>query len=146
MPECAICLKDIPAGGKFVLTGTEVVHRACALTGKQTIGWRNRQALADTNAKLGVLITSASTKAAEVRGLKVDLGVERSQRMALQHDLEVLNQANIAMARTLLEYQRELTEARRVVAPAPVPAASPPVTESSPVEDDASIRFSLLEL
>lgn len=145
MPECAICLKDIPAGGKFVLTGTEVVHRACALTGKQTIGWRNRQALADTNAKIGVLITSASTKSAEVRGLKVDLGVERSQRIALQHDLAVLNEANIAMARTLLEYQRALTEARLVVSPAPV-AVSPPVTESSPAEDDAAIRFSLLEL
>lgn len=37
-PACAICLQPLGAGEKFLLSGTEVMHRACAGTGRKTRG------------------------------------------------------------------------------------------------------------
>jgi hypothetical protein len=52
MATCAICLQPIPSGSKFVLADTEVLHRACALAGGQTVLATMRQKYADLHVLL----------------------------------------------------------------------------------------------
>jgi hypothetical protein len=128
------------------VSGTEVMHRACAATGQETIWWRTRREVADLRAQL----TQAQGEASRERG---NAARARAANRQLERLLAAANndrdfaqeaqvQASDAMAKLLRERDAALAElAKR-------PPIQPSVT-SNPEEDkrDATEqRFSLLEL
>lgn len=145
MATCAICMEPITAG-KFRLVDTEVVHAACARLGLQT-----RQQRADSN--LAAVKSGLETKRRELLDMAAKLraadraienGYQQLQAHAnqLSADKLVLELTLRSRDETIAALRRELAERAQQPPAAQAEQAQP---AAAPV-DDASVRFSLLEL
>jgi len=162
---CAICLRDIPRGVRFVLAGTEVFHPACV---KQrglgaSIGTQTKLELARTAARErenAELMQSAaddlSNATDRLRKANEEIRLLSSVKSQQSVDLEnlraierSLRRNNEDLRRDLERAQVERDQAQRELAVArqygPEPKSAEPA-ERERARDDTEIRFSLLEL
>lgn len=141
MATCAICMQPISTGSKFVLSDTEVMHRTCALGGGKTVLAKARQAHADlhvTVERAQRAAEHAAKTAAELQGrLEVSVGANSALGNAL---LAMKRERDVAIQ------ERDLARTARGNAHVPV-VVTPTVQEvvDDPPQDDAAVRFSLLE-
>lgn len=149
---CAICLQPIVARNDVRVFGTEVMHTACARSGRETIGTRLQQ----ENATLRSNLVEAQELA---RRLEADWATVRRNdsarsaaalRVVEQHladaivDRDAARAAENTAGRFLTQALRERDEARAELARrTPAPDVSPPVEDE---RDATEIRFSLLDL
>lgn len=149
---CAICLQPIVAGNDVRVFGTEVMHRACASSGRATVGTRLQQ----ENAKLRSDLVEAQERARRLEG---DWAIVRKNdsvrsaaalRVVEQHLFEALGDRDAARAaeattgRLLTQALRERDEARAELARrTQAPDVSPPAEDE---RDATEIRFSLLDM
>lgn len=151
--SCAICLAPIPTGTKFVITGSEVVHPACARSGRVTQVWLLRRELAraveqsERSATTAARAVETTTRAtAEAVQLRADLAeMRRTLKRTATEGKRARDQ--VLKEQALREADRqahadELEELRRSSG-LPAPRPSP---QSTTMRDDTEIRFSLLEL
>lgn len=155
--ECAICQRSIIRQQRFVLAGSEAVHVECARAGGKTINWRLREALEQHRVALRDLARARETDELRMRELESRLEGMSQLRRALEHStakqVEVraeIERAIRARDEALIARdaaQRELALHQTLIPNAPIPprlgAKEGGVTTDG---DDASIRFSLLEL
>ena len=148
-PACAICLQPLDAGGKFLIAGTEVVHRACAATGRRTRGQileeGYRNALAD--------LQHARTRLHNEEGRRRrEADSHASRQKALRDHLEAYHRAEIELLERALASALQPPAAQnsaretRVEVSTTERGDTPPTTPDTPdTRDDTEVRFSLLE-
>lgn len=152
-PACAACLQPIRSRQDVVITGTEVLHKACARLGIQTELARVRECLASANADRGRALREKATAEAahdtdRQRMLNEVLELRRIVTR-LRDDLDSARSLTAAHERAwrveraaLLE--REAAARRSTPEPASQPTTEPPREPQREI-DGTSVRFSLLE-
>lgn len=142
---CAVCLQPIVTRNDVRVSGTEVMHRACAATGQETIGWRNKRELADLRAQLAQAqggVARQRDTLARVRAANREL--ERLLTEAnCDRDLAQASQAQAADAMAELLQERDAALAELAKRP---PAQPSTVAPEEDQRDATEQRFSLLEL
>ncbi len=161
MATCAVCLTPITSPQRFVIDGTEVLHRACALRQHITILQRAQQDLAaarhaEASAQSRELEYRA--KIATLEYLNQKLGSDETDIATVRRDLRVIMRHSAILRTERGQAIAERDAARRELALhqtiAAAPVATAPAADSSaqealperPGRDDAETRFSLLEL
>ncbi len=146
MATCAICQQPITVRSQVRVAGTEVVHSACAATGRETAGSRLRRENVDLLERLLRERESAER--------------ERVSNASKQRELKMLKmqvETNQAMIRTLMERRdvvraeldtarQERDQARAELAKVVTTTPDATAVQQAPEDDDAKTRFSLLEL
>jgi len=168
---CAACDQPITRGARFLLFGSEVIHKACV--GKETVLWRAKRKLAEANEEIKRadrirenmerLLKSANEQLRDVTserdGLRCRMNSERSRQMyqdATTLDALELLRAQVATltaanARLLEEKAGETLRADLAEGSAAAAREERLGVRSTPaqqadVTDDTAVRFSLLEL
>jgi len=150
-PTCAACLRPIASRQDLVVSGFEVMHKACARLGMQTELARVRECLASANADRARALREKTSAEENVRHQNYKLAELHKRVTRLRVEL-----SNAEIART----RAEQTEAARRIEIAalraqldsrstPEPATqreTEPQIESQREEDGTAVRFSLLEL
>lgn len=153
-PRCAACLLPIERG-TFVITGTEVIHKACARAGRTTRSWTLLADLAKSKAALREAIRSHSALSTRITSLE-----EAAPRIL--RDLEDARRSKTTVmaraANAQLQHRADLEAAQREIADLTrrIAALTPPAAESTvatpvdnatdlPVGDAWVERFRLLE-
>jgi hypothetical protein len=148
MATCAICLKTIVRGSKFVISVTEVLHRECALAGGRTVLNRLREEHLNLQSEIERERRTSNTwrenLTSQTRVLSDTERVlmDRLDRMTIERD-----DALAALAVAVASAQRDdarIASAREASPDTPRPVAIEP--PPGPAGDDAEVRFSLLEL
>jgi hypothetical protein len=146
---CAICLQPIVARNDVRVFGTEVMHRACATSGQDTIGQRQLREIAELRS---ALISARESERRQLVAVQQErrraLNSERAARMAdervdnagLERDEAVSRQVQAEVARDAAI--RERNAARAEVAKRT--ASEPSHTEDQ--RDATVIRMSLLDM
>lgn len=144
-PTCAACDQPIVRTQRFVLMGTECVHRTCALAGMSTLGSRLRSQVAETRVtceRLQREAREARDRAAisdrRVAQLETDLA---RRTLELESTRELLLRAE----RPIAAPSAIVTPTAASVAPPPTPDPGPPTDQEQEGRDDTEIRMSLLE-
>lgn len=150
---CAICLQPITTGNDVRVSGTEVMHRGCAMSGRETIGQRQQRQLAELQ---GALVAAQEGERRQTASLQQErrraANSERSARLAdervdnagAERDEAVSRQVRAEIARDTAIRERDAARADLAKR-----TSVPEVASSTPVDDqqDATmIRFGLLEL
>jgi hypothetical protein len=154
---CAACAQPI-VGGRFVLAGSEALHKSCALAGKKTVLWNLREAN-EKNIEWALREKATATAAAH----SLEVALEKSRRDELKVTQQYTQQwraANAELSRlqqvvrtqedAIANLQRQLAEAKAQAALPPVQPVAAPAQPSHPtasahVGDDTAARFALLE-
>jgi hypothetical protein len=137
--ECSICGGSISSQARFVLSGTEVMHSACARSGRDTALQRLRQKVAT----LEIVASSAERLERENAHLRREMSSiehahrERVSRLERTHSAE--------LSRVTAERDAARTEAALHQALGARPGLTAPV-EPTDTRDASEVRFSLLEL
>lgn len=128
MATCAICRGPVLRGERFLVDDTEVVHRACASSGRPTLNWQlrneleqQRVATAQRDGRIVTLETSLGAAQTATRTTRTALTAQQAEVRRLQQEVQRLT-AELATRRT-----------------------EPPQTHDTPDLDGAATRFSLLE-
>lgn len=154
---CALCLRAIVTGEKFVIAETEVFHDWCAkTTGTHTsIGNQKRQRIATLEHNNRQLMNSVSEAQTTLRVLKDRVEEEMKRAIEAAEDQKQIaeswkrryEQARADMFAVSAERDRlrtELAAANQRVAVAPPPQQQAP--QPADTRDSTEIRFSLLEI
>jgi hypothetical protein len=142
MATCAMCQHPILTPQRFVLDGTEVMHRECARTGRTTVLQQTQRDLAAAREDTARIRRSLGERIASL---------ERDLRVAFRSNQQ-LRKLELERAPDLRAMEIERDAARReaqtltaraaVTADHPVEGKITPEPEMDPTEQ----RFSLLEL
>lgn len=160
MVSCAACLRQIVPGAKFALAGTEVFHRECAPNIANSIGTRQKLEIVQLRQQLASEHMDAARRLDEqARQFNI-----RNNPKVWQDRIASEEQQRLAAERTANRYKRERDEAKRDAESvrrelevlqaiagtrtAPTTPAEPVtgIEQDAPAEDDAAVRFGLLEL
>jgi hypothetical protein len=148
---CAICLQPIVTRNDVRVFGTEVMHRACAASGQETIGSRQRAQIAELRLALAAaqegerrqtIFYQQMRHRAENAIRSARLADERVDNAGAERDLAVEREVRATIARDAAIRERD-------AARADLAKRNPDVVLPTPAEDtrDGSvIRYSLLEL
>jgi len=146
---CAICQQPIIARHDVRVFGTEVMHRACAISGRQTVAVKQQQEIATLRAELSAAREAERRAVSEVqRARAAQCRAEDALRaMTARHAdaLIVRDEACAAEAtagRLLTQALRERDDARSELAKRTTAHTDAP----EDTRDPAVIRASLLEL
>jgi hypothetical protein len=156
MAICAVCQQPIVTPDRFVIDGTEVMHRACARTGQRTVLQRALVKLADAESRAATdhrLLVEAQTKIAELQRQ----GREQAQdKRRIQEDhrhlVRVRDLHRAETERAIAERdaaRRELALHQTLARQTPVvttAAAPDPAHSGADARDATEVRMSLLEL
>ena len=144
-PACAICRLPLRGRDGFLIMGTEVVHRACAGRGGETVLQEAQRESAAAKAlylrevrRAEAMDRESSVNAALARASDQD----RRDRMKAVLDLEAERGRRLLAEQQRDQAQRELAAIRS--SPQGESTVSNP--ESSGLDADMETRFSLLEL
>ena len=152
-PACAICIQPIIAGQKFLIAGTEVVHRVCATTGHKTrmqvVELELRRAREDLEHARSRLATVEARRQREADGhalreaqARRDATKERDEHRQQVRGLEAaLEDARLALA---LSATRPPTTTHSASEMRPEVSTSAP-NDAHDTRDGTEVRFSLLE-
>lgn len=150
---CAICLQPITTGNDVRVSGTEVMHRGCAMSGRETIRQRQQRQLAELQ---GALVAAQEGERRQMAlyqqaRLRADrskdaarLADERVDNAGVERDEAVSRRVRAEIARDLAIRERDTARAE-LSKRAQAPDVAPP-TLVDDQEDGTSIRFGLLEL
>lgn len=148
---CAICLNPIVARNDVRVFGTEVMHRACAMSGRETIGQRQERELAEMRCALvtaqegerrqSVALHQERRRAMNSQRAAV-LADERLDNAGAERDEAVSRQVRAEMERDAALRERNVARAE-LVKRTPAPDSTPSTADDS---NASEIRFSLLEL
>lgn len=158
-PTCAACLYPIIGRDSFVISGTEVVHKACARAGRQTELWRTREQLAEIRrAALSAISEARDTvrKATDrVEQSRRDVDAMRAtvrtaedrRRLAEARCADLENsRAATAQQRDRARQERDAVMARSMVSQSATPESTPDTTFNENDPMGIAARFALLEL
>jgi len=143
---CAVCSHPIIPSQRFVIAGTEVVHRECARTGRVTLLSRTQSMLQDARVQIAELERSRTERSTafmrENRRLRDELNQVMRERDAARAERDSAR-AEVAL--------RAAMESPAPPLPAPPPPPPRPPSTDVPVEEEVQedpsvIRMSLLEL
>lgn len=146
---CAVCLQPIVTRNDVRVSGTEVMHRSCAASGQETVGWRQKRQIAELREALTFAQECEKRQAALLRKERerVDRAVlaadRRVDNAGAERDAALSDQVRAEIARDVAI--RELNIVRAELAKrTPTPEVTPPPAEDT--RDATVIRFSLLDL
>lgn len=132
------------------------MHRACAVSGNETIGTRQQRTIADLTAELSAARESERRlRILHQSALQRAVNSERNARVAdervdnagAERDLAVERETLAVMARDSAVRERDAARAELAKRPVPTQATPPTQTQTESDDRDASeIRFSLLDL
>jgi hypothetical protein len=142
---CAACAQPI-VGGRFVLAGSEVLHKSCAIQGRKTVLWKEREAAATAVERARSAITAAENSALTLAQARRDAEKADRDHLNIRHaqstELARLRQVVRTQEDAIANLQRQLGESRAAQVQAH-PVVAP--TETDTVVDYTAARFSLLE-
>lgn len=147
---CAICELPLVSLQKCVVIGCEVVHRACALTGRKTLYQKFCQRLAGVESDMERSQRDYAGAAHLLSQLKIEVG-RLEKRLAAEREtkefaLERLADAEAQRREAMAESARLRAELANIMERedrAELATARDPVSKS---EDDTAERFRLMEL
>jgi hypothetical protein len=151
---CAICLQPIVARNDVRVFGTEVMHRACASSGQETIGQRHQREIADLRREL---VSTQESERRQALALQQErrraLNSERAARMADERVDERVDKAELerdeAVSRQVqAEIARDAAIRERNAARADLAkhTSAPEAPQIEDQRDDTIIRMSLLDM
>lgn len=141
---CAICQQPIIARNDVRVSGTEVMHRACAMSGQETVGSRQSREIADLRVALATAREGARQQL--IFHQKQVHRAERAEREIAEAiaDRDAARAAEAAADRLVTQALRERDEARTQLAQRTQALDVSPSSEDS--RDATEIRFSLLDM
>jgi len=153
MATCAVCQSPIVEPQKFVIDGTEVLHRACALSGQLTVLQRTQQALAnaqhaESNAHRHLIEyrSKISILEGKVREHETDLErVQRDLRVSQRHHAKTRAERDAAIAERDAARREAALHQHLAASTTPDSEGMKEEVAPKPEGDPSETRFSLLE-
>ncbi len=142
---CAVCQFAIVLPQRFVVSGTEAIHRACAQSGRTTVLQRAQLAVSDAQARCAT---------EQRQNVQLNARIAALERQAHQATMDHLAEKrrllqSAARAEAMFLSVKDELEAALRARPAPPPPTTPDVLVVDPPRtpdgDDTEIRMSLLE-
>ena len=144
---CAVCALPVVTRDDVRVSGTEVMHRVCAASGRETIGWRLQRENADLQVKIAQLEGRQARIEATQQHLVTQLENAQNTATQLREEHAGFGRQFDRVQTVLVQVTRERDEARAELAKRSASNPEPaPAEREKQHQDDTVVRFALLEL